>query len=384
MTIILLKRFTKVRVFKKRIYLFNVAVMYIIIVMFLFLNSCSYNSVEQSQKLLQKYKEQGVAVESEICMVKNDYKGIVTVISDDGYIESGLILNDLAKELDINATVAGVVNIISPKAKKWQSIEKEGHLDIVNHSYTHLKVSNEKKLTKEQVRHEYVDAKEYYKNNFKTPSFTIVAPENSTTEEGFSIWQEMGILAARLGARGENALNKKITYGTAPGEWLNLKMRGLYDAKDTIGRNAWIDSAINNGTWVIEMWHDISPNGDVRFQPISTAKAREHLEYISKQQEANNIWAASFTQAVSYIYQRDYGEVKAYMMNNSIAVCYNKLKNDLPWDEFNVPITVKIAKSDITSVKKVYSAEMDIDYTIEDGYIYFDMPTDGTVVFIKI
>ncbi|MCR4662176.1 MAG: polysaccharide deacetylase family protein [Clostridia bacterium] len=331
----------------------------------------------------QEYKDKGIALDSEICMVKNDSKGIVTIISDDGYYDSGVILKEIAKELEINVTVAGAVNIISPKLKEWQLIENEGYVDIVSHSYSHIKVSPEANLTQEQIRHEYLCAKEYYEKYFNTPAFTIVAPENITTEYGFSVWREIGILAARLGARGENSLKDKITYGTAQGQWLNLRMWDMYDANNTATRNNFVDRAINHNTWIIEMYHDISPTGEGHFKPISTQDAREHFSYISEQQKLNNIWAASFTQAVSYIYQRDFGEIEAYRIGDSIAVSYNRLRDDLPWSEFNVPVTIKVYIPSDMNIKTVNNGDNDVTFDIVDGYAIFDVPTNGDIIYLQ-
>ena len=332
-----------------------------------------------------EYKQYGDMVNVEICMVKNDYKSIVTIISDDGYYESGTILNELSKNFDVNVTVAAAINIISPKVKEWKQIESEGHIDIVNHSYSHIKVCEEANLSEQQVRQEYIGAKEYLAKNFNTPTFTMVAPENTTTSYGFSVWQEMGILAARLGSRGENPLKEQIHYGKLPGEWLNLKMRGLYDAKNTAERNAWIDSAIDNSSWLIEMWHDISPNGDVHFQPISTKNAKEHIEYISNQQKEKNIWAASFTQAVSYIYQRDYGDVEAYRWKNSTAIRYSRLRDDLPWEDFNVPVTVKITfpSNSGINIKNATDGRKKLNFQQLDNSVLVDMETDDSVIFLN-
>lgn len=341
-----------------------------------FFQSCT------TKKSFDEYVKDGSSVEAEICEVKDDRNAIVTVISDDGYYESGVIFNELAKEAEVNVTVAGAVKIISPKLKEWQSIEKEGRVDVVSHSYSHIKVHPEANLTLSQLKHEYVDAKEFYETNFSTPAFTIVAPENSTTAEGFSIWEESGILAARLGTRGENPLSG-IKYGSAPGEWLNLRMRGLYDAKTNDQRNAWVDSAINNRTWLIEMWHDISPNGDVHFQPISTENARSLLSYISEKQKEKKVWAASFSQAVSYIYQKDNGKVEAYRLDDSIAVRFVKKRTDLPWDEFNVPLSLKIdVPSDWNDVEIVHGKET-LLYERKDGEVVFNVPTDDEITFIK-
>ena len=66
--------------------------------------------------------------------VKDDKKGIVTIISDDGFFDSGVILNELANQYDICATVAGAVSIVKPHLKEWQQIIAEGHIEMVNHS----------------------------------------------------------------------------------------------------------------------------------------------------------------------------------------------------------------------------------------------------------
>ena len=343
---------------------------------------CNATSVAEFPSF-EDFRSKGAIVDASICTVKNGYQGIVTVISDDGYYESGVILNELAKEFNLNVTVAGAVRIIKPNLHEWQRIEKEGKVDLVSHSYSHIKVAPDKNLTNEQVLHEYLCAKEWYEKYFISPSFTIVAPENITTAYGFSVWKEMGILAARLGARGGNPLKRHIEYGVAQGQWLNLRMRGLYDADDTAGRNAWIDAAIKNETWLIEMWHDISPEGNTHFQPITTVKAREHLKYISEQQQLKKIWAASFTQAVSYLYQRDYGSVEAYKIKDSIAVVYKRMRQDLPWDDFNVPVTVKIPLGSSANIKQVCTENESVKFERVNDGILFDLPTDGTVVYLK-
>ena len=353
-----------------------------ITLIFLILSSVLFFNACEKHVNFEEYKNNGTVVESEICPVKNDYEAIATVISDDGYYESGKILSSLAEELKINVTVAGAVKIIKANLKEWQEIEKKGYVDVVNHSYTHIKISPEKNFTRTQIEHEYKDAKKFYEKNFSTPAFTFVAPENITTETGFAILKENGILAARLGIRGENPLSG-IKYGSAPGEWLNLKMRGLYDVTNNTARNNWVDSAITNRTWLIEMWHDISPSGNVGFQPISTKDAHEHLSYLSQKQKDKKLWVASFTQAVSYIYQKDNGTVSAYMLKDSIAVSYEKHREDLPWNDFNTPVTVKISIPENWDSVDIQQGKNELDYERKGNNIIFNMETDEEPVLIE-
>lgn len=299
------------------------------------LAGCSPQETYSTEDFAQK----GTPMEIRICDVKDDRDAIVTVVSDDGHYESGVILASLAQDLNIHVTVAGTVNPLNEYLSEWQQIEKDGFVEIINHSYTHLNLY-ENATTYKEVFHEYVDAKKYFEKNFNTPSFCLVPPGNFTTDTGYQILQENGFLAVRKGDRGENSLNPN--YGTEPGEWLNLMTRGIGDVGTTAERNAWIDAAINDHSWLIEMWHDISPNGDVGYQPISTSMAKEHLSYIAEKDQSKDIWMAPFTQAVSYIYKKQNLSVKAWHLQDRILVQIEPTAQDLPWDEFNAPLSIRI------------------------------------------
>lgn len=289
---------------------------------------------------LEDYIQRGTPVEAKICEVKDDRAAIITIISDDGNYESGVILNSLAREFNIHVTVSGFVNNLNEHLDEWQQIEEEGFIEVMNHSYSHLKINEETNPSYAEIFREYVDAKKYFEENFNTPSFCFVTPNNATTDTGYQILQENEFIAVRQGQRGQNSLSPN--YGTEPGEWLNLMTRGIGDIDTTAERNAWVDTAIQDHSWLIEMWHDISPNGDGNYQPISTSMAREHLGYIAKKQASEDIWIAPFTQAVSYIYKKQNLSVTAWRLQDRILVQIEPTTQNLPWDEFNAPLSIRI------------------------------------------
>ena len=321
---------------------------------------------------IDRFLNSGNKLDASICSVKDDYPAIVTVVSDDGVFESGVILNSLAETLDIQVTVAGYVNRIAQYVNEWKLIEENGYVELVSHSYSHLKIDNEDTITTEDLYHEYGEAKLYYEENFVTPSFCFITPNNVTTNAGYAMFEEVGILAVRQGTRGTNSLFPE--YGHEPGQLLNLKTRGIGDEQTTEGRNKWVDEAINTNTWLIEMWHDISADGDKNYQPISTVHAREHLKYMKERQDAGEIWVAPFTQAVSYIYQRDNCTIDAYEYKNQLAIILARDNSELPWDDFNVPLSVKIdVPQDWKSVELI-SGET------EDAHNTYDVSENGTVI----
>ncbi len=304
----------------------------------------------------------GSDVNAEIMPVKNGSSAIYTLVSDDGDYNSGLILNALAAKYGLHVTVSGVVDIVNPHLAEWQNIEKQGFVEMISHSYTHLKVTEEGNVNADTLKHEYLDSRDYFEKNFSTDQIAFVPPENVTSKAGYQLWQDNNFYAVRMGARGYNTLQPQ--YGIKAGEWLCLFTNGIGDAATTAERNAWIDTAVSGNNWLIEMWHNISPNGDSGYQPISTAMAEEHMKYISKQQEEGKIWAASFTEAVKYIYEKQISKVSAKILNNKISVSLAYPKDKLPADKFNYPLTVKMSVPKSWKNAKIVQNKNSADLTV--------------------
>lgn len=142
---------------------------------------------EQKNVGWNRFQGKGEPLETVVCDVLDDRNSIVTVISDDGYYESGVILDSLAKELGLHVTVAGFVHNLQPYLKDWEKIEKEGFVEVISHSYSHLKIDDETNPSYEEIYHEYVDAREFFSENFSTPDFCFVTPNNDTTGIGYQI-----------------------------------------------------------------------------------------------------------------------------------------------------------------------------------------------------
>lgn len=311
-------------------------------------------------------------LQSRICAVKDDYPAVVTVISDDGFYETGVNLSNLARKFSLHLTVAGYVRRMNLFLEEWKKIEQEGYIELISHTWNHIKINDEANLTEQELYKEYGEAKLYYEEHFTTPSFCLITPNNTTTQSGYDMFEKVGIIAVRQGIRGENSLFPE--YGREPGQLLNLKTRGIGDAISTQERNAWIDKTIMSGSWLIEMWHNVVDVPDGKYQSILISEAEEHLQYMKLQQDAGNLWVASFTQAVSYIYQRDNCDLSAYKMNDEIMVSLIPNNDALPWDSFNVPLSVKVSLPDDWNAVELVSGE------IEDTAEIFVKGEDGTVM----
>lgn len=280
-------------------------------------------------------------LEAEVAPVLYDRDCIVTIVSDDGYFESGKILNQLAKDYDMHVTVAGIVDYIDEHKDEWKKIEKNGNVELICHSYTHTRMSEEANLDSDTLKHEILDAVKYYKKDFDTSQIAFIPPENTMCMEGYELLKEAGIYAVRQGNRGLNSLSPEE--GTDGGQWYNLLTRGIGDVETTDERNEWVTRAIEEKAWLIEMWHIVSEDGTKGgYQEISLPMAEEHVAYISKKEQEEKVWVASMTDATKYLYEKENAIVDAVYDGKNITVkleCELEGKNK---SEFDFPLTIKV------------------------------------------
>ncbi len=308
--------------------------------------------------------EEAIELQAEIAEVYNDADAIVTVISDDGVYYSCVNLNDIFAERGLKCTVAGAISNIEPYKSEWDELLKSGTINIVSHSYDHIRMEDGSEIAEDEeaLKHEIVDADKWYENWLGNEQITFVCPENQMCEKGYKILEENGFWAVRKGHRGYNSLSPED--GTADGQWFSLMVQGICDeGVDTQTRNEWIDTAINDKVWLIEMWHNVMPGDDGCYQTILIADAEEHLDYMVQKSSLNDIWVATFDEAVKYIREKQNAELKAYLYEDTLYISVNLTNTDMSLETFNQPLTVKIELPDY------YVLNSTEDYSIADNVL---------------
>lgn len=320
-----------------------------------------------------------------IADVKDNRPAIYTLISDDGYYDSGVILNELAKKHNLRVTVADYSCRLNENYEQWQTIEAEGHVEVVSHSYSHRKMADSETVTDDEYYQEIYGSRLFTEEMFGKPMFGFVAPNNQMTERGYKFLRSAGYFAVRRGTRGLNPLDPADS--EEPFGWYNLGCYGIGDAASTSERNQWIDAAIENKAWLIEMWHCISPEGDFSYQPISTAMADEHLAYAAWQRKQGNLWVASFEDATRYIRERQNATVQVVEAADDSAVI--ELSCDrtvLPQRIFSDALTLNVTLPDDWRHVFVFQNGQACEVTVVDEtrHIFsFDAVPDGGLIQIK-
>ena len=318
-----------------------------------------------------------------VAEVKDNYPAIYTLISDDGYYDSGMILNTLAQKLNMHVTVAGFSRKITEDLEAWKEIESQGYVEVISHSYSHKKMSEDNTVTDDELYREIYTSRVFTENTFGKPIIGFVCPNNEMTERGYAFLNEAGYFAVRRGTRGENPINPEE--GNEPFQWFNLGCRGIGDVQSTAERNAWLDSAINNGTWLIEMWHNISPAGDSGYQPISTAMAQEHLEYVAYQRSQGNVWIASYQDAVRYLREKQNAQVQIVETDEKEVVLNLTCDRDkLPLETFHDPLTLNVQIPRNWNYVFVFQNGSACEVTqLDDSTVSFNAVPDGGEITIR-
>lgn len=275
--------------------------------------------------------------------VYGDSNGIVTIISDDGFYATGENLDRIFGERGLKCTVAGAIRVMEPDLDSWKTLLENGNIDLVSHSYNHIRMEDGSEISQDEdaLKHEIVDADKWFEETFGEEQIVFVCPENQMCTTGYEILEENDFWAVRKGNRGFNSLSPEE--GTGDGNWFNLRVYGVGDdGVDPGVRNSWVDSAVSDRVWLIEMWHNVLPEYDGGYQTLLLSEAEQHLDYIVSKSNSNEIWVATFDEAVKYLREKQNVEVSAYLEDGELVV-YANLTNDKMSEEiFNQPLTVHI------------------------------------------
>ena len=290
-----------------------------------------------------KVPENAITLDATIAQAFEDAKAIITVVSDDGYFTSGINLNVIFKKHGLKCTIAGNVTRIEPRLSDWKNIIGEGTLEMVSHSYSHAKMDEESEISGDEkaLKHEILDADIWLEKHFGTEQIVFVCPENQMCEKGYEILGKNGFWAVRRGTRGLNSLSPQE--GTAPGQWFNLMVQGICDdGVDLEDRNGWVDEALAEHAWLIEMWHNAQWTDDGLYQTILIPDAEKHLEYVAEKLEEKEIWNATFTEAVKYLRERQNAIPYAYLLGDELHMYVELTNEKMSYRVFNQPLTIKV------------------------------------------
>lgn len=310
---------------------------------------------------------------SEILPVKDGRDAILTITLDDGFIESGKFYKEQFEKNDIKGSMMLIVDWAKKNPQAYEELISTGHIEIESHSMTHVVLNEE--TDDETRKREIVDSREMLLEMFPTQQVLCFAPSNNTSDPKSDELIKKTYYAMRKGVRGFNSLSPSEK------DWYNLKTQGALSTVEEDEMHGWIDTAISQNRWLIEMWHSIEEYADGSYHPVLKAVAERHFEKIGQAQKEGKLWVATFGEATKYL-----RECQAALLvdNEEPDSRVIKLEDNLPDDVFDYPLTIKsYVPADWVSAKVVQGdTEQSVDVISEDGVsyiIYSAVPDRGMI-----
>lgn len=336
----------------------------------------------------------GTVGSNSICAVKDNKKGIVTLISDDGLYNSVIVLMSYWQKYGLRGTCAlstgwivgeGIVNGANgigngfPSSyygtwAQWNTLLNNG-LDIANHTQSHVNLVSINSDTA-KLNFEINGAKQRIDINIPNyHTIGFVAPFGAVSDVSRNIIARHQYANATTAA-GFNSLSPTEE------QFFDLNRMPVIEGLDTATANGWINSAITNNQWVIEMLH--GTNGEA-FAPIDTTFINLHSAYISKR--SNDILCATYSDAIKYIREKQNAAVTLIQVDtNRISL---QLTHTLDNSIFNYPLTLRTEvpgswlSVNVTQNGQTHSTTP----KNESGkfYVYYDaIPNVGIITITKV
>jgi peptidoglycan/xylan/chitin deacetylase (PgdA/CDA1 family) len=296
-----------------------------------------------------------------------DFKqSILSLTFDDGYITQFTIALPLLKERNLPATFYVITNEVDSVKKNMISKNLSKDYEIGSHTVTH---ANLVKIGNEDAKMEMLNSHSFLQRNFGiNAGLTLSYPwgfYNSSVEQtAKDIY-----LAARSTNVGYNSLYKLDRF--------TLKMQGFNSEVSAYEANQWVDFAIENHLWLVEMIHGIN---EVGYLPVDARVLTEHGDYIAKVKD--KIWCSTVSDVVKYLEEAKNAEIVCDICSDTV---YKFRIDDFLNDSvFNQPLSLRIkVPSNWNNIWISDSIKLKTEYFNKCKFILFNALPDNKEITIR-
>lgn len=310
------------------------------------------------EKLQKTYKSavnefSGDKVEAQVMKIKDNKKAIVTIIHDDGMLDTVDYMNGELEKNGLKSTIAMIgSSVTNDNVAKWQSYLDTGRFNIANHSYNHcywgqsdsaesgvLSDGSEFNNSEGTMTNEIVTSGEYLRKMFPKeavlcfvkPGFKYPSGKVQVSTEAYRLIMKNYICMRNAGGGVESIM---------PADWSNVKSY-MVSPNDTA--QTWknlIDEAISKKGWIVYLFHQIKETGGGI--TVEKSKATEFFAYAGEKVKNGEMWCAFMDEATMYLKEYDALEsINAYY-NAADGKMTVELSVTLDSSIYAYPLTVRV------------------------------------------
>ena len=138
----------------------------------------------------------------------------------------------------------------------------------------------------------------------------------------------------------------------------------------------WVDTAIQNRRWQLELWHGVDGEGS---SPVPSDIATPYFEYVASKK--NELWIATFNEAVQYLREKQHATLNINANNSGNLEV--SITHDLPQDIFNYPLSVRTRVPADWNTVSVTQGDRSYTVAVSSRHIVYDVIPDGSTAVIE-
>lgn len=357
----------------------------------------------------------------EILPLKDGCTSVITIIHDDGVIDTVEFMANQFKAYDLCATVAMIAGRVVDRdgnelsdAGKWKELVSTGYFDIACHTQSHSwygfgddgesgiyidrdgneieysfpagYMTDEIAGAAERLRTVFSDTSQKV-CCFAVPGFATASGYNGRTEAALEIIENSFVAARNSGGNGN--FDGESVYGLnniSDLDWHSLNSYICLASQTHEDWYEYVDNAVNYGGWGIFLFHAmVDEETDYQYS-LAKSKVKKLFSYLSKKVNNDGLWVATFTEAALYIKEVESATASVKVTGSGIEV---RVTDDLDDDElYDQPLTVKVQVLDSwTQVKIKYNKKTEVKDVLTDTdgtkYVLVDVAPDNGAAIIN-
>jgi hypothetical protein len=293
-------------------------------------------------------------------------QSILSLTFDDGSVNQFKIELPILKEKELPATYYVITDLVDSLIKNIILNNLSKNIEIGSHTKSHpdlIKIGNE------AAKKELVDSKSFLQNNFGLNEGLTMSYPWGIYDKSVEELVKENYIAARSTAEGENSLYKLDRYG--------LLTHGFDQNTDISKANSWVDNAIQNHLWLIEMIHGISHVG---YSPVDSIVLEEHLNYIKKVED--KIWCSTVSNVIKYLDESKSTQVRCELYNDTILkIRVNDYLDDSLYDQ-QLSLRIKVP-SNWDNIRLSNGEKIKTEYYNKSKFIIFNTLPDNQLLTIR-
>lgn len=337
-------------------------------------------------------------IEAEILEVRGGAEGIVSMTFDDGYYPTAVIVDRLAKEYGLTASLMMTSHSFNKSISEyaplevWKEFFKNSPLEPQSHTMQHLSQDDEQMQTEADFHREFAEWRETLEGYFPGHDVITLALPHGAVSDAALEYASKYYYAIRTTQYGVQTLDPGFSGNV--GDWTQLYSPVVKMSTDDENvQFEYIKSCIdmNSNGWYAPIVHRV---GDHEHSEMSEELTERVFAYIASLRDEGKVWVTTFSEATKYIRERQNSKAYYYTEGDGIYVkaeLVSEYTEDglfLDPEIFDTPLTVRVKVPD--SYQKVYYTVRGVEYTAEindDGterYALVDVIPDGAAVRLRV